>query len=144
MATQIFFNDYFEQVAKGVHQWAAHTFKLALTNTAPDAATDTALADITQITAGNGYTAGGTALANVTVTESGGTATIDADDVTFTASGGNIGPFRYIVLYNDSAASPADALISYIDYGSSYTINDGGSFTVQWNASGIQTVAEAA
>lgn len=144
MAAQVFFQDFFEQDAKGVHNWGTDTFKVALTNTAPTAATDTGFANITEITAGNGYTAGGTAVANVSVSETSGVATIDGDDVAFTASGGSIGPFRYVVLYNDSATSPADALVTYIDYGSAYTISDGGSFTVQWNASGILRKQEAA
>lgn len=143
MATQTFFQDYFEQDAKGVHNFGTDTFKVVLTNTAP-VVTNTILADITQIAAGNGYTTGGTAVANVTVTETGGVATIDADDVVFTASGGSIAEFRYMVLYNDSATSPVDALVTFIDYGSGYTIVDGGSFAVQWNASGILRKQEAA
>lgn len=143
MAAQTFFEDFFEQDAKGVHNFGTDTFKVVLTNSAP-VATNTILANITQIAAGNGYTTGGTAIANVTVSRTGGVATIDGDDVVFSASGGSIGPFRYMVLYNDSATSPADALVAFIDYGSEYTIVDGGSFAVQWNASGILRKREAA
>jgi hypothetical protein len=52
-------------------------------------------------------------------------------DVVFTASGA-MGPFRYAVLYNDTAAS--DELIGYWDYGSSITLASGDTFTVDYDA----------
>lgn len=128
MATFNKFQDTVEQVLKAKHDFSSHTFKVALTNTAP-AATNTVLGDITQISAGNGYSAGGSASA-VSVSETGGTATVTAGDVVFTASGGSIGPLRYAVIYNDSQTSPADALVGYWDYGTSLTITDGNSLTV--------------
>lgn len=144
MATFVAFNDFFEQVAKGVHNWGTDTFKVALTNSAPTAASDTGLANITQIANGNGYTTGGATIANIAVTESSGTATVDADDVTFTASGGAIATWRYAVVYNDSATSPADALVGYLDNGSAVDIPDGQSFNIIWNASGLLSYAVAA
>jgi hypothetical protein len=131
-STITFYQDFKEQLGKGVHQLGTHTLKIAFTNTAPSASTHTVLADITQLSTGGGYTGGaggGLTLDNVTYVESGGTGTLDADNEVFTASGGNVGPFRYVVLYNDSTTSPADALIGYYDYGSSITVNDGEQFT---------------
>jgi hypothetical protein len=62
--------------------------------------------------------------------------------VVFTASGGSIASFRYAVLYNDSPTSPADPLIGYWDYGSTVSLSDGESLTVDFDASnGILTVA---
>ena len=114
------------------------SFKFALTNTAPNAAMHTVLADITEIAAGNGYAAGGSAVA-VTGSESGGTYTLAQDStVTFTASGGNIGPLRYVVFYDDTVAG--DPLFSYFDYGSSITLADGETFDVG-AASTLFTVA---
>lgn len=96
-------------------------FKLALTNTAPNASTHTVLADVTQITAANGYTAGGLAVA-VTGSETGGTYTLSQNGtVTLTATGGAVGPFRYVVFYDDTVAG--DPLLSFYDYGSSITLN---------------------
>ncbi|MCP3907887.1 MAG: hypothetical protein GY712_07710 [Oceanicoccus sp.] len=104
------------------------SFKFALTNTTPNAATHTVLADISQISSGNGYAAGGSAVA-VTGGESGGTYTLSQDStVTITASGGSIGPFRYVVFYDDTVAS--DPLFSYFDYGSSITLADGETFDI--------------
>ena len=68
-----------------------------------------------------------------TKTQSGGTYTLAANQVVFTASGGTIGPFRYAVLYDDTPTSPADPLIAWWDYGSGITLNDGETFTVKFN-----------
>ena len=131
MASYNKFNDFSEQLVRGVHDWDAHTFKVMLTNTAPSAS-NTVKADLTEISAGNGYTAGGTAT-TISVSESSGTTTVTGTQVVFTASGGSIGPFRYAVLYNDTATSPADALIAWWDYGSAATLADGETFTVKFN-----------
>lgn len=134
-------NDFVEQLCKGVHQLhaAGHTLKVMLTNSAP-LATNTVKADLTDISAGNGYTAGGTDVQN-DLSEASGTATASAVDVTWTASGGTIGPFRYAALYNDTPTSPADPLIAWWDYGSAITLNDGESFTVDFSANSLFTLA---
>lgn len=122
----------------GVHDFDAHTFKVALTNSAP-VNTNTVLANITQISNGNGYTTGGTATSMSTSTSS-GTAKVTGTDVVFTASGGSVGPFRYAVLYNDTPSSPADPLMAWWDYGSSVTLADTETFTVDFDATnGIAT-----
>jgi len=124
----------------GVHDFDAHTFKVALTNSAP-VNTNTVLANITQISNGNGYTTGGTATSMSTSTSS-GTAKVTGTDVVFTASGGSVGPFRYAVLYNDTPSSPADPLMAWWDYGSSVTLADTETFTVDFDATnGIATFA---
>jgi len=142
-ATFTFYQDFKEQLGKAVHNLSSHTIKVALTNTAPNTATHVALADITQISTGGGYTGGaggGVALSGVSYTESGGTGTFIATDLVITASGGSIGPFRYAVFYNDTATSPADALIGYLDYGSAITLADTESLTLDFTTS-IFTVA---
>lgn len=135
MATFNKFNDFVEQLATGKHILTSggDVLKIFLTNEAPLAA-DTVKADMVEITAQNGYTAGGIDVQN-TLSESSGTATIAGTDVVFTASGGSFGPFRYAVLYNDTQTSPADALIGWWDYGSSISLNDTETFTVDFGAS---------
>jgi hypothetical protein len=91
-------------------------------------------ADTAEISAGAGYSAGGADTQNTT-SRTGGTTSVVGTDVTWTASAGDIGPFRYVVLYNDTPSSPADPLIGYWDYGSAETIVDGGSFTVDFGSS---------
>lgn len=125
--TMTFFASFFEAMAEKVHHLGSDTLKLMLTNTAPSAS-NTVKADITEISAGNGYTAGG---ATVTVTSSAvesGAYKLKANAVTFLASGGSIGPFRYVVLYNDTASN--DELIGYWDYGAAVTLGDTESFSI--------------
>lgn len=120
-----------------------NTFKVALSNTAPVAADNTILANITEITAQNGYTAGGQALDSVTWAETGAGTGIwkfsSADEV-FTASGGTFGPFRYAILYDDTPTNPADILVGYLDYGSSISVTDGNTFTIDVGANGWFTL----
>lgn len=128
------FQDFSEQFARGVHDFDAHTFKVALTNTAP-VATQTSFDAVTNHAApaaANGYTAGGTAT-TVALSETTGTTTVTGTQIVYTATAGGIGPFRYAVLYNDTATSPADALVAYFDYGSSITLGDTETLTIKFN-----------
>lgn len=133
MATYNKIQDYVEQLNKAKHDWSSHTFKALLTNSAP-VATNTIAANLTDISAGNGYSAGGMTLDSVTLTETTGTAKVTIADEVLTASGGTIGPFRYVAIYNDTQTSPADALVAWYDYGSSITLADGESFTIDFDA----------
>ena len=122
-----------EQLNKGVHIWSSHTFKAGLTNSAP-VNTNTIYSNLTEISAGNGYSAGGMTLDSVTLSESGGTAKVVITDEVLTASGGSIGPFRYPAIYNDTATSPADALVCFYDAASSITLASGETFTIDFDA----------
>lgn len=125
------FNDFSEQLVNGAQDFDAHTYKVALSNSAP-VATNTIFSNITEISAGNGYTAGGTAT-TITVAEVTGTTTVSGTQVVFTASGGSIGPFRYVVLYNDTQTTPNKPLVGWWDYGSGITLADGETFTVKFS-----------
>jgi hypothetical protein len=132
MATFNKFQDFVEQLGKGVHNFSSHAIKVYLTDATPSASADAVKADLPEITAQNGYPAGGSSITPVW-TETGGTATLSGTDVVFTASGGSFGPFRYVVLYNDTSAN--DNLIAWWDYGSEVTCHDGETFTVDFGAS---------
>lgn len=132
MASYAKFQDYVEQLNKAVHNWSTHTFKVALTNTVP-VNTNTIFANLTEISAGNGYSAGGPSLDTVTLSETTGTAKVTIADEVITAAGGSIGPFRYVVIYNDTPTSPADPLVCWYDYGSSITLADGEAFTIDFD-----------
>lgn len=110
----------------------ADVFKVMLVNSPAPVATNTLLADLTEISAGNGYSAGGSAT-TITHSRSGGTSKIVGTDVVFTASGGTIGPFRYAVVYDTTPTSPLKPLVSWWDYGSSVTLNSGETFTVDFD-----------
>lgn len=138
MATYNKFNSFVEILAEKGHNLGADTLKVALTNSAP-VATNTVLADITQIANGNGYTTGGTSATISSSAQSSGTYKLVLADVVFTASG-SMGPFRYAVLYNDTATN--DELIAWWDYGSSITLASGETFTVDFDATnGVLQIA---
>lgn len=122
-----------KDILNGVHNFGADTLKMALTNTAPVVATDEVLTAITQIAATGGYTAGGYTLDGVTVSEAAGVAKVVITDETITAVAGSVGPFRYLVIYNDTPTAPADPLICYYDYGSALTLADGESLSVDFD-----------
>lgn len=129
-----------KNLVDGVHDFDNHTFKVMLTNTAP-VNTNTLKADLTDVTGGNGYTAGGTAVTIATSTSAGTAKVTVSSDIVFTASGGTVGPFRYAVLYNDTTTQATKPLISWWDYGSSITLNDSETFTVDFDqTNGILTI----
>lgn len=138
MATFNKFNSFVEAVAEKVHNLGSDTLRIALTNTAPTGS-NTQLSNITQIANGSGYTTGGTAATVSSSAQSSGTYKLVLADVVFTASG-SMGPFRYAVLYNDTATN--DELIGWWDYGSSITLASGETFTVDFDATnGVLTLA---
>ena len=103
------------------------TWKVALTNRAPVVATDATLTDATEISAGNGYTAGGNTAAVSSSSQTGGVyKLILTSPATWTCSGVSMGPFRYAVLYD----STTNNLIGYWDYGSAVTLLLSETFTV--------------
>jgi hypothetical protein len=137
MATFNKINDF---VVNAVHNMDLESDQIvvALSNTAPSAeATDPTtdgngiLGNVTEVSYTNCSTR------NVTTTSStqtSGTYKLVLTDITLTASGGDVGPFRYVYIYNDTVATPADPLIGYYDYGLSLTLNDGDSFTLDFSA----------
>lgn len=134
------FQAFVENVAEKVHNLGADTLKVMLTNTAP-VATNSVKADLTEISAGNGYTAGGAAASISSSAQASGTYKLVLADVVFTASGA-VGPFRYAVLYNDTPTSPADPLIGWWDYGSSISLANGETLTVDFDGTnGVLTIA---
>lgn len=130
MATFSKFNAFVEHLAEGVHNLQSNQLVIALTNTAP-VATNSVLADITQISYTN------LSSRNITTTSSAQTSglyRLILTDLTLTATGGSVGPFRYVVIFNDTPTSPADPLIGFYDYGSALTLAAGESLTVDFDA----------
>lgn len=140
MATFNKINAFVENLAEGVHNFQSHTLKVMLTNSAPSAS-NTVKTDITEISAGNGYTAGGATVTTSSSSQTSGTYRLVCADVVFTATGA-VGPFRYAVLYNDTPTSPADPLIGWWDYGSSLELANGETFTVDFDGTnGVLSLA---
>ena len=128
MATYTKFQQFVEDLAHGVHNFDSDTIKVALSNAsnAPSASADAVLADITTVSTAN--------LDGVTLTKSSsgqtsGTYKYVPNDLTMTASGA-VGPFRYVIIYNDTAAS--DPLICYFDYASDVTLASGDTFKLDF------------
>jgi hypothetical protein len=132
------FNSFVEALAEKVHNLGADTLRVMLTNSAP-LATNTQFSNLTEIAAGNGYTAGGTTATITSSSQTSGTYRLVLADVVFTATG-SVGPFRYAVLYNDTATNKE--LIGWWDYGSSITLAIGETFTVDFDpGTGVLTLA---
>lgn len=130
MAAYNKFNNAVHALCSGEIDFNSDTFKVMLTNTAP-VATNSKYTDISgnEVANGNGYSTGGGA-STTSSANSSGTETVTAADVTTTASGGSVGPFRYAVYYD----STSGYLWCWWDYGSSITLASGESFEVEPNA----------
>lgn len=141
MASFVKFQRFATDLAAGVHANALNadtdTLKVYLTNASPNVASNQVKADLAEISTGNGYT-GPMDVQNAATTAT-GTITVAGTDVVITASGA-VGPFRYVVLYNDTPTSPADPLVGYWDYGSSISLASGETLTVDFGSS-LFTVA---
>jgi hypothetical protein len=127
MAAYNKFDSFVLDLATKVHNLNSDTLKIALSNTLP-VRTNTILANITQIGAGNGYATGGNTATLSTSQQTSGTYKLVLADVTFTATGGNMNAFQWAVLYNSTAAS--GNLIGWYDYGTALIVTSGNSFTV--------------
>lgn len=127
-----------EALVEGINA-GSDTWKIALSNRTPVVATDTTLANAVEISAGNGYTAGGNAATTASSAQTSGTYKLVLNSPTaWTATGGSIGPFQYAILYD----STTNNLVGYWDYGSAVTLSTGESFTVSLDGTnGVFTVA---
>ena len=132
MAAFTLFECFVEDVAEKVHNLGSDTLTVALTNTAPTAATDDELVDITEIAYAN---CSARAITTTSSSQTSGVYSLILTDLTLTASGGTVGAFRYAVIYNDTATN--DELIGYADYGSSITLQDGETFDLDFPATAL-------
>jgi hypothetical protein len=139
MATYNKFHSFTEALAEKVHNLGSDQLKVALTNTAP-VATNTVYANLTSPLATTNLS--GANPFNITTTSSAqtsGTYKLVLADLVLTATGA-VGPFRYVAIYNDTATS--DELIGWYDYGSSISLANGETFTIDFDASnGLFTLA---
>ena len=135
------FEDFVRALGIGEHaDLNAALCKVYLTNNTPSASLDNVLADLAESVTGTGYTAGGDDSTN-TYTESGGTATMGGTDIVWTAGAADWSAHQFAVFYNDTPTSPANPLIAWWDYGSSITLGNGETFTVDFASAVIFTLA---
>lgn len=135
MAAFTKFNAFTENIAEKVHNLGADQIQVALTNTAP-VATNSVLAELTEIV----YTNLSSRLVTTTASaQTAGVYKLTLADLTLTAAGGSVGPFRYVALYNATAAG--GPLIGYYDRGSAITLLDGESVLIDFDdADGVLTI----
>lgn len=141
------YNPFKEYVNEGVIIFGTDTIKLALVaSTYAINANHGIWADVSadEVASGSGYTTGGASLTGVTWTRSGGTCTLDANDVSFTTL---TKTFRYGVLYanvtrNDPAAvsivNPLIAVIQFDDTPADVVVT-ATTWPVVWSSLGILT-----
>lgn len=141
--TVSFFQQFIKLVGDGSIDLDTDTFKIMLVNNYTFDGTDDEKTDLgaVEIANGNGYTTGGASLTGVTWAYNTGNDNTkwDANDVTWTASGGSIGPSDGAVIYDDTATN--DKLVCYIDFGQEESAGDGTDFKITFNASGIFVIA---
>jgi len=126
------YHTFVDEVSKSGHNLQTAVFKCALTNTAPTPLTDTVWNTTVYPApaAAAGYTAGGNTLTTSSASSTSYVFKLVLADSVFTASAGSIGPFRYVILYNSSATNK---VVGYYDYGSSITLADTETFTVDFD-----------
>lgn len=130
MATFNKFNSFVEALAEKVHNLGSDDLKVTFTAAAnAPVATNTVLSDLTQITL---TYVDDQALTVSSSSQTDGTYKLVVADKVVTATGGTVGPFRYVVIYNDTATN--DELIGWYDYGSEITLAAGETFTIDLNA----------
>lgn len=128
------FNAFAAYMPNGAVNLASDTVKVMLTNTIP-VATNSVYGDISanELGNGNGYTTGGASASLTSSTQTSGTYKYIASmaNPTWTATGA-MGPFRYAVMYDSSAATKV--LIGWWDYGSPLTLANTNTFTITLDA----------
>lgn len=136
MATFNKVNSFVEALSEKVHNLGSDTLTVALTNTA-HTSTWTQLSDLTQVAYTN---LSSRAITTTSSAQTAGTYKLTLTDLVLTSTGGTTGPFRYVYIYNDTAIN--DELIGYYDYGSSITLQDGDTLTIDFDAAnGVLTIA---
>lgn len=138
MAVFVKFNCLARDIANKVHDWygADDTIKAVLTNVEP-LVTMQVLAEITQIPDGNGYLAGGLDVQNLG-TQVAAAMEMVAEDATWMAGPANLGPFRWVVFFNDT--SPNKALIGFYDYGAPLILLPNETFKIDFPQTAWGTV----
>lgn len=138
MASQ-FYNAGKKNLINGLIDLDTDTIRVALLTSAytPDIDAHDFFNDVSaNESSGTGYTAGGAALANKTVTQdnTNDRAVFDADDVSWASS--TIANARYAAIYEDTGVAATSPLICYVDLLITRS-SSADTFKIEWNASGI-------
>ena len=128
----------------GTIDWDSDTVKVAMLTSAYTLnAAHSVFADVSanQVTAGGGYSAGGVALANKSVSLTGAVAKYLADPATWSAL---TKQYRWLAIYSEKTVNaltnPLIALI-LVDNTPADIVISGADYSVQWNANGLFTLS---
>lgn len=137
------FEEFSKQIGDSEHDFQSDVLKLGIvddiiTPTAADATPSWGDYSANEVSTAGGYVAGGITLANVTFTEAGGTATLNADDVSLALNASGFTDGYWGIIYNDT--NVGDLAIAFLDFGGPVS-EAAGTITITWNASGIATIA---
>ncbi|MGH1352122.1 MAG: hypothetical protein ACRBBN_15130 [Methyloligellaceae bacterium] len=127
-----FTNQFHQDVHHAVHNFDTHQYNVLFTNTQP-LVSDAVLADLTEITPGDGYPAGGIALTKVSSIQTAGIFRHIVQDDVASASGGPIGPFQWVALYNVTQTTPLKPVVGWWDMGQPTTILDGDDWPMNFD-----------
>lgn len=130
MASFVPFNDFTTKLSSGALNLDTAQFMLTLmaAGNAPDPAEDSVLSDLTPISLAN--VAGDMELTTTSAGEVEGNGfQVTVADKQVTATGGDVGPFRYAAVYVDGS----DDLVSFYDFEENLTIPDGTSMNFDFN-----------
>ena len=133
-------NKFVLNLGNKVFNLSSDSLKVALTNTLPVVATVNQYSDLTSPLATTNLS-GGTpfTLTTTSYTQTSGTSKLLIVDLVLTATGA-VGPFQYVVLYDDTATNKE--IIGFYDYGSSLSLGNGDTFTIDFDGSaGVLTIA---
>lgn len=133
-------------LGNGLIDWANDAMKVALTTNTytPNQDTHNYFDDITNEITDTGYTAGGATLGTKTLTNTNNVVTWDAANSQWTSGNPATLTARRAVVYNSTPATNATRpLMLWVDFGQDEVASNGGTFTIQWNASGIAAVTVA-
>lgn len=134
------FDNLAARIASGIYDFSSDQMAFALTNSAPNNASIT-LSDITQIPDSGGYTSNGVNISTSTFdTSNTAIAKLVLSDTTLVASGGSVGPFRYVVIFDRTVTSGGSPyLVGHYDYGTSITLANNESITLDFSSAGAIT-----
>lgn len=133
------YNNFVRDAFAGDVHLTTDVFKAILTNGYTFNASHVDLTNITgELPTGNGYTAGGQTISNITLNFVSPKTKWDCDDLIWSASGGDIGPYDGLVIYSYSSTTPtAKRLVLYADFGGSTSTPDGQDLLVTFGSDGI-------
>lgn len=125
MLSIIPFDAFSESVLSGTQAIGTDAYKYALLADAPSAESDEVYADLSGEISYANLT--GSQSVSLSLSRTGAETSIDIAEVSDSATG-DVGPFRYVVIYNDEGSKP---LVGYFDLGGMKLMGSGNTFAIE-------------